>query len=416
MKKVNLKRKRPSICSDDEQFCEKFKKFIKDEMKEIEIEKNNEISRIENESTTLLSSIVEREHMLKNEIEVFYSKRQSKLSKILKDSSVLENFPSVESGDISSILKSNLKLIKDDFLNLLENTLTDQIFFVKSDINNRLAIGSVLTKLDRKVKFEYPLVKVKSFDSGIYAFYSASYRNTHLASMYKEQYMISDSTVSDKDFIFCMNIETGEIINDRIKMLSIIDIEISKDIYYLSNDCIDIKNFDQNIDNIYSIANYNHSYGCVRRNDNSPIFLANFKIYCGDECVNRNPMVDIIFSSNKAFSVGEDQRVYRNVVNSLSQIRIETKIKNPTIDNLLDNILKNGEKLLFDSKNIYSIDEKSLKVAIFLQEDLFGDFIALGYRPFCHESVTFVLFHPANIKEINLKNYKLKSLINANKG
>lgn len=111
----------------------------------------------------------------------------------------------------------------------------------------------------KKVRLKYPIIKVRSFDTGIFGFYSQNYRNTYLGEIVQELEGNKEETKYNSksdDHIFCINLETGENMNLHAKSLSIIDINCYKKCMYLTNENPSVNYGFQCPDNVWSIRKF----------------------------------------------------------------------------------------------------------------------------------------------------------------
>ncbi|CAD5114596.1 DgyrCDS3683 [Dimorphilus gyrociliatus] len=397
-----------NLDESDDAFAEKLKSKILYEIDVAEKEKKAEISKIHEGAANLTALISKNESKLNEEIEIFYSNRQSKLKEILINCSVFD-----KDRDIKSILSTNNKVIKKDLLTSFNKAIDGTAEFVSSDNEIKLTYGSILFSNDkgqgqRRIELEYPVIKVRSFDSGLYVFYSANYRNTYLPKILSGEYAANNfqpdqTTLSGAEYVYCMNLETGEVLNENINGFSIVDINALNDLAYLTNDKTALMHNFSTMNNLWSTGEPS-LYQYQQLNDVSTLFLADQKIFMKNLCIDKSKdFVDLNISNTEGFYLDLNQGIFVKNTKFLSKAKIKTWKQDSSENELVHYIITKQEKLLFDLLYIYSINVETFEVTVFMQKNIFPDYCILGYKIVDEDTVVFALFDKKNICEIMLK-------------
>lgn len=356
---------------NNDNFSIEFKKILLKEIENSEELKKNELNKLDNKINILKATIHKKQAILKDEIEIFYSQRQSKLKELIRECEYLQQIPHLSGGRTSCLFKEKYDSIKQDLNDLKEKIVRNEAILVTE--NDDIQIGTVIFSQsdpnEREILVDGYISKVKSFNNGIFAF----------------------STTKDR--ISWTNVETGENMTWSFKPNSgFLDQEIclnEDNLIYIFHGI----NFETSriftVDSHFKDARKEKKIKAyVKLTDPRYITFSNvlffkmdsyFIMYDKNQKLLANmdlkkQIIDLKIINNKVFfllSNGKIKKLENGNLTDLKLIKYDEKFT------ILDNILpklksdNNDKFLLIDDNFLYLINENSKKVLLFNQKNLF---------------------------------------------
>ncbi|CAD5114594.1 unnamed protein product [Dimorphilus gyrociliatus] len=363
-----------------ENFADEFKRILLTEINNSEELKRSELNKLDNKINILKASINKKQAILKDELEIFYSQKQSKLREMMRECEFLKQIPPLSGGRISCIFREKYDSIKEELTELREKIVKTDAILVTP--NEDVQIGSVVfshsdqSRDKREIFVEGYLSKIRSFNGAIFAFSST------------------------KDTISWTNIETGENMSWSMKQNSgFLDQEIclgGDGLIYLYHGT----NFESSriftIDSHFKEARKEKKVKAyVRLTDPQYITFSNVLFFMTDSLFImydkaqkllanmdlKKSIIDLKVIKNKVFFLLSNGKIKKVENGSLIDLKI-TKIDGnfSIIDDIIPKLRDDDKFLLFDDSFIYMVTENSKKTTAYCQKHLFTNDRIKGYK------------------------------------